>query len=190
MDTTKKLTPLEKEIERLKAEAQANLEQAINKATREANSKEARKTLEKRIKEEKANLENTHNGYIKTFEQEYGVKYFLGTDNLDIDTPAKLSVVEKCQIIEKEMIDGKPKYKLSEDGKSIIGAKGEPIKSIIKFNDSSNNPQTLGVTTYYKYLNPNVTKDELEKLFPKKDIAVDKLKDGTLTDEDKKLLKL
>lgn len=180
MNTTQKLTPLEIEIERLKAESKAKLDEAINKATKEANSKEARKTLEKKIKDEKASLEVTHKGYIKAFEQEYGVKYKQDAIQTDSTDPKRLTVQEKCEIVEKEMIDGKPKYKLSDDGNSIIGAKGEPIRSIIKFNDSSNNPQTLGVTTYYKYLNPNVTKEELDRLFARKDIVQDGLRDGTI----------
>ncbi|SHL07126.1 hypothetical protein [Flavobacterium chilense] len=188
-ETTKALTPKEKRIAKLIADTEAKLKQDIADIENEEEAKEARKELEKKIKDEKANLEATHKEYIKDFEKEYGVKYkqdAIQTDSTDLK---RLTVQEKCEIVEKEMIDGKPKYKLSDDGKSIIGAKGEPIRSIIKFDDEFKNKQTLGVTTYYKYLKPNVTKDELDKLFSRKDIVIDKLRDGTLTDEDKRLLK-
>lgn len=179
MEATKVLTPLQKKIEKLKAETQAKLDKEIAILTREDEAKEARKELQNDIKRQ-----------IKEFEMFYGVNYIETNDQVDEGTPTKLTVLEKCKIVEKETIDGKPKYKLSDDGKSIIGAKGEPIRSIIKFDDDSNNKQTLGVTTYYKYLKPDVTKEELDKLFGRKDIVQDKLRDGTLTDDDKRILKM
>lgn len=182
-ETQKTLTPLQKRIQKLEADAKANLEKEIEKVTKEENSKEGRKILGMKIKDEKAILEIQHNGYIKDFENDYGVKYNLHS-NLDAtETQTKLTVLDKCKLIDKESLaDGTPKYKLSIDEKAIIGAKGEPIRTVIKFDDSSNKPQTLGVITYYKYLKPDTTKEDIEKLFPKKDIVIDKLREGTLTE--------
>jgi hypothetical protein len=180
-ETQNQLTPLQKKIAKLEAEAKANLEKEIERVTKEEESKEARKVLSKKIYDEKVNLENRHNDYIKEFEKKYLVKYNLDETYKMGKDPKKLSVLEKCELVDKEIIDGKPKYKLSEDGKGIIGANGEKITSIIKFNDAENKKQTLGVTSYYKYLKPDTTKEEMEKLFPKKNIVIDKLTDGTIT---------
>ncbi len=157
----KELTPLEKRIERLKAESKAKLDQDIEKVTKEENAKEARKTLEKKIKDEKASLEVQHNKYIKDFEKEYGVTYQLGGTITENSGQKKLELLEKCKLVDKEM-----KYKLSEDGTGIIGVNGEKITSIIKFNDAEGKKQTLGVHNYYKHLKPETSKEDLNRLFP------------------------
>lgn len=168
-ETTTALTPLEKRIAKLKADAKVNLEKEIEKVTKEENSKEARKTLENTIKNEKANLENQHNGYIKDFELEYGVKYIL--DSTKDETPKpdeskKPTLQQKCEIASKELNEQKElKFKLNDTKDAIIGAKGEPITSIIKI-PVDGKKETLSVKNLFKYLKPEATKDELDKLFP------------------------
>lgn len=171
-ETTTVLTPLEKRIAKLRADAEAKLNREIAEIENEEKANEARKDLERKIK-----------ALIREFEFTFNVKYKLDDTPPESNEQKKLTVQEKCEIVEKELIDGKPKYKLSDDGKAIIGAKGEPIRTVIKFDDASNNPQTLGVTSYYKYLKPDTTKEEIEKLFPKKNIVIDKLRDGILTEK-------
>jgi hypothetical protein len=175
----KELTPLEKKIAKLRAETEERLNKDIEELILSEKAIEAKLTLDKTIKD-----------LISDYEKTYKTTYFVEIPKTTQPKQSKLSLEEKYKLVDAEMIDGNPKYKLSEDGKGIIGANGDKITSIIKFNDGEGNKQTLGVTTYYKYLKPNTTKEEMEMLFPKKNIVIDKLKDGTLTEEDKKILRV
>lgn len=174
-ETKKPLTPLEKKIAKLKEEAQANLEKEIEKVTKEENSKEARKNLEKKIKDEKASLEIQHNGYIKDFELEYGVKYILNSENDEktkLDETKKITLKKKCEIASKELNElDELKFKLNDTKDGIIGAKGEKITSVMKITVNGKK-ETLSVRSFFAYLKPEATKEELDKLFPRKnDIA-------------------
>lgn len=172
-ETTKALTPKEKRIAKLIADTEAKLKKDIADIENEEKVKEARKELEKKIKDEKVNLEFTHKEYIKDFEKEYGVKYFLVSNSVDANTPEKLEKLkleEKCKIAEVEYnSDNQLKYRMNDTKDAIIGAKGEPITSIIKINVNGKK-ETLGVRSFFQHLKPEATKEELDKLYPKKNV--------------------
>jgi len=157
-ETTKPLTQAEKRIAKAIADSKAKLKRDIAMIENEEEANEARKELEKKIK-----------GQIRDFEFKYNVKYKIDETKPESTEQKKLSLDEKYELVDKEMIDGKPKYKLSEDGKGIIGANGEKITSIIKFDDAEGKKQTLGVANYFMYLKPETTKEQLKQFFPNLD---------------------
>lgn len=151
----KELTPLQKKIAQLRAETEARLNKDIEELIISEKAIEARKTLDKTIKD-----------LISDYEKTYKTIYFVEIPKSIQPKQNKLKLEDKYKLVDAEMIDGNPKYKLSEDGKGIAGVNGEKITSIIKFNDAEGKKQTLGVANYFKHLKPDTTKEELRILFP------------------------
>jgi hypothetical protein len=148
----KELTPLEKKIAQLRAETEEKLNKDIEELILSEKVIEARETLDKTIKD-----------LISDYEKKYNTTYLV---EIPKPEPSKLTVLEKCKLVDNDKVDGKLRYKLSNDGLGIDGVNGEKVTSILKFNDAEGRKQTLGVANYYMHLKPETTKEELKKLFP------------------------
>lgn len=156
-ESTKALTPKEKRIAKLIAESEAKLKQDIAEIESEEEAKEARKELEKKIKEQ-----------IREFEFTYNVKYKLDDTQTESKEQKKLTIEEKCELAKVELNDkNQLKYRMNDAKNAIIGAKGEVITSVIKINVNGKK-ETLSVRNFFEHLKPDATKDELDKLYPKK----------------------
>jgi hypothetical protein len=151
----KELTPLEKKIAQLRAETEERLNKDIEELILSEKVIEARETLDKTIKD-----------LISDYEKKYNTTYFVEIPKPAPTKPSKLTVLEKCKLVDNDKVDGKLRYKLSNDGLGIDGLNGDKVTSILKFNDANGKKQTLGVANYYKHLKPKTTKEELRVLFP------------------------
>lgn len=195
----KKIITLEEQIAELKSRREAELAKEIEQLKLLAEIDDARFELQQKLQSEwnifqnkkdveERELRKTFVQYKKDFEKQYGQPF--ETELATAKQPS-LTLNEKLKLVsEMTNDDGTPKYRLNSEKTAIIGAKGEPIRSTIVFKDSNGNKQTVGASTFFKYLNPDVEKEEIEKIFLKKDIVIDKLRDGTLTEEEKEYLKL
>lgn len=151
----KELTPLEKKIAQLRAETEARLNKDIEDLIQSEKAVEAKLTLDKTIED-----------LISDYQKTYNTTYFVEIPKPAPPKPSKLTLDDKYKLVDNDMVDGKLRYKLSDDGLGIDGLNGEKVTSILKFNDANGNKQTLGASNYYMHLKPETTKEELKELFP------------------------
>ncbi|REH00906.1 hypothetical protein [Flavobacterium aquicola] len=156
-ETTKVLTPKEKRIAKVIAESEAKLKLDIAEIENEEEAKEARKELEKKIKE-----------LIREFEFTYNVKYKIDDTPSESKEQKKLTIEEKYELAKAELNkENQLKYRMNDTKDAIIGAKGEPITSVIKMRVDGK-IETLSVRNFFEHLKPEATKEELDKLYPNK----------------------
>jgi hypothetical protein len=157
------MATIEEQIEKLRKDTQEKLDKEIKKLELSAKVNDARKTLATKIKNEKLELEKNQKLEIKAFELEYSATF-------DITKPKPLTIEEKCIIASKETNDdGTLKYTLSENGKFIIGSKGQPINTIISFykdeeaKKNKDKKETLSVNSYLSYFQKEINSDTTNK---------------------------
>lgn len=168
----KKIVTLDEQIAELRARRDAELEKEIEQLKLSAEVDDARWELKQKIQGEYNTLQKKHEdedkklksdiaGYKANFKKTYGVEY-------DVEKPIKqpaLSVSAKAEIASKIEVDGKLRHSLNADKTALIGVKGEAVTSVISF-DHNGKKETISAKNLFKYLNPDVTKDELDKIFP------------------------
>ncbi|HEY1192612.1 hypothetical protein [Flavobacterium sp.] len=167
----KKILTTDEQIAELRRQNAIELEKQIEKIKFDSQVDDARHELRLKIQGEYNTLQKKHDdeskklrsdiaSYIADFKKTYGVEY-------DIEKPIKqptLSVSEKAELAKQIEIDGKLKYSLNADKTALIGAKGEAITSVINFKHKGKK-ETISARNLFKYLNPEATKDELDRIF-------------------------
>lgn len=153
-------TELDLKIERIKLSAESQLVRKNTKINHAKENKELKLRQAKEIKEfaakqekEIKDLEEKQSNEKSAFEIKYKTIFGLIIRNKSIAKKQDLSIWEKqeilCKITNK---DGQPKYKLSENGYSVIGTKGEEISTTVYFKDSFGNKQSLSVDNLSAHL--------------------------------------
>ncbi|MBC5836772.1 hypothetical protein [Flavobacterium muglaense] len=166
----KRAAELEKEIKQLELSAQVDdarfeLSQKIKSEWNILKKKidDEEKELSKKHKQEENLLIQNIGEYKDEFKEKYGVDFEIKRPEIKV----VLALRAKARLISELKVGDAPKYKLNDDKTALIGAKGQPITSTIN-EKIDGKKETLSARNLFKYLKPEATKEELDKLFPPK----------------------